>query len=268
MLPVEATTFPPLFTSDVFDKILIVPPIEGTATFAAPKPLCTCIADVTSDNPAQLDQYTLPFSISFTGTPLIITATFSELNPRKLILPSPKPPPDFVAYTPGVDFKTSGNSWVPNFLSISAALIVETATGVFLSIANDVDVMIISSNVLPPSSNWIAPKLDFVEEKDISTVLYPIKETTNTPELEVVFNENFPSKSVSVPFMVPFSRTLAPGNDWLLSSTTVPEILVCPNTVVDTNINATNNKFLKFFINKFYGVKLFCKIPNFEELHC
>ena len=101
---------PPFLASEDFEITLMVPPIEGTATLEAPKPLCTCIAEVTSANPAQLDQYTFPFSMSFTGTPLIITATFCELNPRKLILASPYPPPVFVAYTPGVDFRISGNS--------------------------------------------------------------------------------------------------------------------------------------------------------------
>ncbi len=52
-----------------------------------------------------------------------------------LILESPKPPPDLVAYTEGVVFRTSGNSWLPNFSTICASLIVETATGVFLSFA-------------------------------------------------------------------------------------------------------------------------------------
>ena len=75
--------------------------------------------------------------MSLTGIPLIRTPTFSELKPRKLIRPSPYPPPDLVAYTPGVAFKISGNSCVPSLSSISDALIVDTATGVFLSTATE-----------------------------------------------------------------------------------------------------------------------------------
>ncbi len=67
---------PPFSASVDLVIILIVPPIEGTATLEAPRPLCTCIALVTSDKPDQFDQYTRPFSISLTGIPLIITATF------------------------------------------------------------------------------------------------------------------------------------------------------------------------------------------------
>jgi hypothetical protein len=39
LLPVEAIILPPFSTSEVLDKILIVPQIEGTATLEAPKPL-------------------------------------------------------------------------------------------------------------------------------------------------------------------------------------------------------------------------------------
>ncbi len=106
-----AETIPPSFISAVLVTMLIVPPTEDIASFDDPKPLCTCIAEVTSDNPAQLLQKTLLFSMSFTGTPLIITAMFSCANPRIVILESPKPPPEpFVVYTEGVLFKISGNS--------------------------------------------------------------------------------------------------------------------------------------------------------------
>ena len=101
----------------------------------APKPRCTCIAEVTSAIPDQLLQYTLPVSISFTGIPFTITAMFWLEKPRRLILESPYPPPDLVAYTDGVRLSNSGNSWLPNFSTISDARIVETATGVFLSCA-------------------------------------------------------------------------------------------------------------------------------------
>ena len=68
---------PPFLESTDFVIIFIVPPIEPIASFEAPKPLTTCIAEVTSPRPFQFDQYTLPFSISLTGTPLIITVMFS-----------------------------------------------------------------------------------------------------------------------------------------------------------------------------------------------
>ena len=67
------------------------------ASFEAPRPLCTCIADTTSVRPDQLDQKTLPFSISFTGIPLIKTAVFFESKPLTLILESPNAPPALVA---------------------------------------------------------------------------------------------------------------------------------------------------------------------------
>ena len=67
---------PPALFPVPFVKIFIVPPTDGIAIFDAPNPLCTWILEVTASNPNQLDQYTQPFSISFTGIPSIITATF------------------------------------------------------------------------------------------------------------------------------------------------------------------------------------------------
>ena len=69
-------TLPPSFISAERVTTLIVPPTDDIANLEEPKPLCTCIAEVTSDKPAQLLQYTELFSISLTGTPLINTATF------------------------------------------------------------------------------------------------------------------------------------------------------------------------------------------------
>ena len=128
-------TVPCFFLSAALVMIFIVPPTEAMASLDAPKPLCTCNAEVTSEIPAQLDQYTFPPSISFTGIPFTITAIFSLAKPLILILESPKPPPDLVAYTDGVVLRTSGNSWFPSFSTIAPSLIVETATGVFLSLA-------------------------------------------------------------------------------------------------------------------------------------
>ncbi len=47
---------PPCFISEVRVITFIVPPTEEIANLEDPKPLCTCIAEVTSDNPAQLLQ--------------------------------------------------------------------------------------------------------------------------------------------------------------------------------------------------------------------
>ena len=120
------------------------------AILEAPKPLCTCIEEVTSEIPAQLLQYTLPFSMSLIGIPLIITAIFSLPKPRILILESPYPPPDLVACTEGVLFSSSGNSWFPILFTISAARMVETATGVLRSLAISISVLPIT--VVPVSS--------------------------------------------------------------------------------------------------------------------
>ena len=65
---------------------------------------------VTSERPVQLEKYTAPPSISFTGIPFTITAMFLDSKPRIVIPPSPKPPPDLVAYTDGVVLRTSVNS--------------------------------------------------------------------------------------------------------------------------------------------------------------
>ncbi len=72
---------------------------------------------------------------------------------------------------------------------MSAALIVETATGVFLSIAKEVAVTIISSKT-ESSSNWIDPKLAFEEENATSLDLKPIKDTTTVPELDLACKES------------------------------------------------------------------------------
>ena len=112
---------------------------------------------VTSDKPDQFDQYTLLFSIPFMGTPLTIIAEFSLLKPRILILLSPKPPPSLVAYIPGVDFKISGNSCVPNFSSIKTGSIVDTATGVLRATAID-EVIVTSASITASGSILIVPK--------------------------------------------------------------------------------------------------------------
>ena len=78
---------------------------------------------------------------------------------------SPNPPPDFVAYTDGVLFKISGNSCEPNFSTISADLIVETAIGVFLSLA-----MSMTLDLITISSNWFDSEAIFIFPKSIVPV--------------------------------------------------------------------------------------------------
>ena len=96
LFPTDELTIPPFLNSAALVNILIVPPTAGMASLEAPRPLCTCILLVTSANPAQLDQYTQPDSISLTGTPFTITAILFCSNPLTLILESPKPPPSLV----------------------------------------------------------------------------------------------------------------------------------------------------------------------------
>ena len=97
--------------------------------------------------------------MSFTGTPFISTAIFSCEKPRIAILESPKPPPDFVAYTDGVLFRISGNSWEPNLLWISEALIVDLATGVCLSFAiSTIPLKTTSSRMFPSSVSLMLPR--------------------------------------------------------------------------------------------------------------
>jgi len=59
-------------------------------------------------------------------------------NPRREIRESPYPPPCLVAYTPGVLFMISGNSWFPTFKATSCAEIVLTAMGVSRSLATSI----------------------------------------------------------------------------------------------------------------------------------
>ena len=60
---------------------------------------------------------------------------FRWSKPRSEIRLSPYPPPCFVAYTPGVLFKISGNSMFPTFNATSCAVILLTAIGVCLAFA-------------------------------------------------------------------------------------------------------------------------------------
>ena len=131
MLPVPYSCFklPPFLFPIPCVMILIVPPIDGMAILVAPSPRCTCIVAVIASNPNQFDQYTHPFSMSFTGTPSIITPTFRWSNPRTLIRASPSPPPDCVAYTPAVPFNNIGKSLEPNSSWIFWVLILVTAMG-------------------------------------------------------------------------------------------------------------------------------------------
>ena len=80
---------PPLSTSSVRVVMAMVPPIEGVERMLAPRPRCVCMLLVTSLRPAQLLQYTLPFSMSLTGTPFTVTATHWLLKPRMRVSASP-----------------------------------------------------------------------------------------------------------------------------------------------------------------------------------
>ena len=80
---------PPRLASVERVVMLIVPPIEGDDMIAAPSPRCVCMLLVTSLRPAQLLQYTLPFSMSLTGTPFAVTATHWLLKPRMRVSASP-----------------------------------------------------------------------------------------------------------------------------------------------------------------------------------
>ncbi len=136
-LPMPYHTEPPCSASRLWVVMLIVPPIEGAERTAAPRPRCVWMFEATSPRPAQLLQYTQPPSMSLTGIPFTSTATFALWKPRMLILASPKPPPSFVAHTPGVVLRISGSSWVPSLRSISALLTCDTATGVWRVRARD-----------------------------------------------------------------------------------------------------------------------------------
>ena len=156
--PVLTEIFPPSDSSVDLVTMLIVPPTDEIGRGDEPKPLCTCIAETTSVRPAQLLQYTLPFSISLTGIPLINTAMFSCWKPLRVILESPKAPPPPVANTPGVEFNNSGSSRLPILSSISDVVSVDTATGVCLSFARKTDPNTVTpDNILSPGCNWIIP---------------------------------------------------------------------------------------------------------------
>ena len=108
----------------------MVPPTEGMASLLAPKPRCTCVVRTTKSNPAQLLQYTQPFSMSFMGTPSTMTARLVWSKPRMVTRASPSPPPCWVAYTPGVVFSTSGRSRPASSSWIWAGNTLVKATGV------------------------------------------------------------------------------------------------------------------------------------------
>ena len=59
--------------------------------------------------------------------------------------------------------------------------------------------------------------------------------TRTSPETALI--ENFPSKSVEVPLVVPLTETLAPGRGSLLLSDTVPLIETCAIPIILTHIN-------------------------------
>ena len=95
--------------------------------------------------------------------------------------------------------------------SITSAFTVETATGVFLSIANEVAVIIISSNDSAEGFKEIVPKLAFpLNVTDV--VPYPTNETSNVPLVKEVTKVKLPSKSDVFPVLVPLTIKEAPGS--------------------------------------------------------
>ena len=155
--PIIWANEPPSFNSAALVKMDTVPPTEGTANLEAPKPLWIWIPEATSVKPCQLDQYTQPFSISFTGCPLIKKDVFLWSKPLKLIRESPYPPPCLVAYTPGVRFMISGNSRLPTFKEISTGEIVDTATGVSRTLATSITPEVTTTS--PSSLNDIVKRM-------------------------------------------------------------------------------------------------------------
>ena len=227
--------------------MFIVPPTEDIGSGEDPNPLWTCIAETTSVRPAQLLQKTLPFSISLTGIPFIKTAIFSCWNPLNVILESPNAPPPPVANTPGVEFNNSGNSRLPILSSISDVVNVETATGVWRSLAKKTDPKTVTPDkTLSPGCNLIIPTF-----ADPSTAIswdsYPTYEITSVASESTVI-ENEPLKSLETPSEVPLTTIVAPGRPVPISeSTTVPETVVWANPIPETRMAAKNNiNFLIF----------------------
>jgi hypothetical protein len=113
-LPNSCLAIPPAVIVVASVMMFRVPPIDGVARLTAESPRWSWMVDVASPTPSQFDQYTHPFSMSLTGTPLIMTATLRWSKPRTLIRASPAAPPDSVEYTLGVKLRTSGMSCDPN----------------------------------------------------------------------------------------------------------------------------------------------------------
>ena len=93
----------------------------------------------------------------------------SWANPLTDILESPNPPAWPATYTEGVFTNVAVTSCAPIFFWISAALTVETATGVLLVFAKSiipVPTTTTSSKVFASSTNWIVPKLLLEEENE------------------------------------------------------------------------------------------------------
>ena len=173
---------------------------------------------------------------------------FRWSNPRRLIRESPYPPPCLVAYTPGVEFIISGNSKFPTFKAISLAVIVDTAIGVSRTFATSItpDVRITSSNVSADTTkDTTIPSCAIT-----SCPSYPRYVIIRTSPAFAVSIVNTPSKLVTTPLLVPFTRMVAPGNGSLPSaSTTFP--LICAKVIIDDNIIKLNNNSFFIIVSSF-----------------
>ena len=152
-------------------------------------------------------------------------------------LESPNPPPDFVAYTEGVLFNISGNSWLPNFSWISAALIVETATGVFLlfAISTVVDFTTTSSISEVLNTTEIVPKSWF-PSNDTAETSNPRKETTTVPLFSLETILKLPSSEVFTVVAFPLTLTIALAKGLFALSVTLPVTVDWAKTI-DEDIN-------------------------------
>ena len=83
----------------------------------------------------------------------------------------------------------------------------------------------------------------------ISLFSYPIKEKVKTSPDLIFFNWNFPSKSVEVPFVVPFTTTFTPGKlSPAAKSLTTPVNVCCANIDKEDSIRIPMSNNLVFFM--------------------
>ena len=105
-----------------------------------------------------------------------------------------------------------------------------------------------SSNVCVSSDIWMLYE-DWFSLTLISCVMYPMKEITNTFSFETC-NVKFPSRSVTVPLVVPLTMTLAPiiGSLSFLSVTTPVMLNCCAYRNVQLQSNIKNRIEIFFML--------------------